>query len=42
MLTGHDEELADHAGTLTDVLLYKLRSGHADELAGGVVRHSTG
>lgn len=36
---GHDEELADHAGALADVLLHQLRAGHADEGAVGVVRH---
>ena len=36
---GHDEELADHAGALADVLLHQLRPGHANEGAVRVVRH---
>ena len=38
---GHDEELADHAGALADVLLHQLRAGHPDEGAVRVVRHRT-
>jgi hypothetical protein len=38
---GHDEQLADHAGPLANILLHKLTSRHADEGAVGVVRHRT-
>ena len=39
---GHDEEFADHARALADVLLHQLTAGHADEGAVRVVRHCTG
>ena len=35
----HDEQLADHARALADVLLHQLAARHADERAVGVVRH---
>ena len=33
MLTGHDEELADHAAAFADVFLHELGAGDADKLA---------
>ena len=41
-LAGHDEQFTDHAGTLADVLLHKLGTGHTDEGAVGVVGDGTG
>jgi len=38
---GHDEELAHHPRTLTNVLLHKLRSRNTNERAVGVVSNST-
>ncbi len=35
----HNEQLADHARALADVLLHQLAAGHADEGAVRVVRH---
>ena len=42
MFAGHDEQLPDHPGTFTDVLLHELRSGDTDEPAVRVVCYRTG
>ncbi len=42
MLPRHDEQLAHHAAALANVLLHQLGTGHADELAVGVVGHGAG
>lgn len=42
VFTSHDEQLTDHARTLTNVLLHKLGTRHANEAAVGVVGDSTG
>ena len=41
MFSRHNEKLADHATTLSNVLLHELGAGDTDELAVRVVRDST-
>ena len=42
MLSGHDEELSDHSGSLTNVFLDKFRTTDSDESTVGVMSNGSG